>query len=320
MPVHRMMALRRHFWTKIGGLALMALAFSGAEARAQIINQNDYIPLPPGTNIALGYYQFSQYGDVNIIGKGTESKSNLVANIMVSRYVHYFKLGHFTAAVQALLPFGAQSNANVGGEPLQPTFGAGDLSLGAAFWPLNDPVHHRYLAIGGYIIPPAGSYEPDQVLSMGDHRWSTVAQIGSNWGIGQRFSLDAVADATFYGDNGDFYGYGAFPVATTLHQQNSYRVQFFLNYIVNRAATVSVGFLGQSGGVQSYDGFALPGVGVQVPGGLTGMKTEQNMLRVDGSMFLAPTWQVLGEVNHDFNAVGGFKDEIGFELRVLKIF
>ena len=133
MPVPRMMALRRHFWTKIGGLALMALAFSGAEARAQIINQNDYIPLPPGTNIALGYYQFSQYGDVNIIGKGTESKSNLVANIMVSRYVHYFKLGHFTAAVQALLPFGAQSNANVGGEPLQPTFGAGDLSLGAEF-------------------------------------------------------------------------------------------------------------------------------------------------------------------------------------------
>ena len=97
-------------------------------------------------------------------------------------------------------------------------------------------------------------------------------------------------------------------------------MQFFLNYIVNRAATVSVGFFGKYGGVQSYDGFALPGVGVQVPGGLTGMKTEQNMLRVDGSMFLAPTWQVLGEVNHDFNAVGGFKDEIGFELRVLKIF
>jgi hypothetical protein len=72
--------------------------------------------------------------------------------------------------------------------------------------------------------------------------------------------------------------------------------------------TVSAGFEGVYGGKLYLDGSP------------TGQKTEFDQLRLGGSMFFAPTCQALTGFDHDFNAVGGFRQEFGATVRLTHLF
>ncbi len=295
--------------------SLTVLQVVGAQrASAQLINPNEYVTLPAGTNLFLGYYFFGTLNDFNQKPLGTDKNSHLETNLGVARYVHFFDVGGYTAVLQVYQPFGLESNAKIFGDEPKNAFGAVNTILGATIWPVSNTATKTYLGLSGFLNVPDGTYNENQTQNLGDNRWSGVVQVGGNQGIGTRLSVDLVLDATFYGDNDKFSPIpGIVPANLTLRQQTSYRVQTFLNYNINPAARVSIGFEGQYGGVQSFAGLPtgpLP----------TGLKTEFDRLRLDGSLFLSPTWQLLAEINHDVRAIGGFKQEFGLTFRVLKIF
>ena len=58
----------------------------------------------------------------------------------------------------------------------------------------------------------------------------------------------------------------------------------------------------------------------RLDGILTGARTEIQRIRFHTGDFIDPTLQVGLELNHDLRAVGGFKQDFGAVLRVLKVF
>jgi hypothetical protein len=77
--------------------ALTALAVLGmAQVQAQEVEPNEFIPLPPGTNLVLGYYIYGDETKFNFAkGNTFTDKTGLQVNLGVARDVYYSEiLGH----------------------------------------------------------------------------------------------------------------------------------------------------------------------------------------------------------------------------------
>lgn len=303
-PVGRVLG-RRMMRPIILLVMLVAFAlFAARPARAQMIEPNDFIPLPPGSNALLGYYAYdhnTQFTFAN--GPTFTDQTGVEVNLGALRYLHYFELGGHPAAVQVYQIFGSESGAEIGGHRLGSAFGATDLALNAAIWPYADHEHGRYLIVVGWLYPPTGTYDPQSAVNLGDNRWKGDVQVGWDQRIGQQFTYDLSFDTTFYGDNNN-----AFPGGLRLGQDPTYQVQFWANWNWTRQFQTSLGYLGLFGGDQSLDGI------------FTGQKTQEQRLRAAASYFVTPRLQGLLEVNHDVQAIGTFKQQFGTILRVLYIF
>jgi hypothetical protein len=51
-----------------------------------------------------------------------------------------------------------------------------------------------------------------------------------------------------------------------------------------------------------------------------GFKTEEQQIRGEVQKFVTKHWQIAGEVTHDVHVVGGFRQEIGVNGRILFLF
>jgi Putative MetA-pathway of phenol degradation len=297
----------RKTFTVFTALTLFMLTFVlTPSVKAQTINQNEYVTAPAGTNLAIGYYVHENLVDDNIKNGGTlRNNTHLTVDLGIARYVHYFDVGGYTAVLQFIQPFGAEYNAEVGGFHLPSTVGASDTTLSAVIWPVSDPASKTYIGVAGFLNIPDGTYDKHAALNLGDNMTSGVIQVGLNKGFGERFSIDLAADVQLYTSN-SLAGNGS----ETLRANPSFRIQSFFNYNPFAGATIGVGFTGIYGGIETLDHFR------------TGSKAgpELDRIKLDASMFLSPTWQVLGEISHDLNAVGGFREEFGSTVRVLKVF
>jgi hypothetical protein len=86
------------------------------------------------------------------------------------------------------------------------------------------------------------------------------------------------------------------------------QLQGFVNYSWSGGIVTSLGYEGETGGRQYQDGTSLPG------------KTEFQEARFVVSYPVTPSFQVLGEINHQFQNIGGFKQALGITLRALYTF
>jgi hypothetical protein len=286
-----------------GTLAALA-SLSPAGAVAQEIEPNEYIPLPPGTNLFLGYYVYGHNTEFSF-NNGPTLKNNTGSevNVAVARYVHYTEvLGH-PAGYEIYQIFGSVADTKIGGEHLNNAFGAENVAIGAFIWPYANEQAGNYLAVAGWLYPPTGTYDPHSVVNLGDNRWRGDIQIGWNQSFGPHFSYEIGEDTMFYGDNSN-----AFPGGQRLSQTPTYRLQAFLNWRWTPKLQTSFGYEGFFGGVQQLDGTK------------NGMETQEQRLRVTASYFITPRWQVLLELNHDVAATGEFKQGFGTTLRVLFAF
>jgi hypothetical protein len=73
-------------------------------------------------------------------------------------------------------------------------------------------------------------------------------------------------------------------------------------------ALISSGYAGTFGGVQRLDG---------IP---TGVKTDQQQIRLSYSQFITPTWPGVLSVSHDVTASGQLKQNFGLLLRLARLF
>lgn len=273
-------------------------------AKAQEIEPNEFIPLPAGTNLLLGYYIYGHENQFSL-ANGPTFKQNTGSeiNVAVARYVHYTEIFGQPAGYEVYQVFGSIADSEIGGQHLNNAFGAQNLALAGFIWPYANQQAGQYLVVASWLYPPTGTYDSHAVINLGDNRWRGDAQIGWNQAIGPHFSYEIGEDTMIYGDNND-----AFPGSQLLSQTPTYRMQAFASWRWTPKFQTSFGYEGFFGGVQQLDGTR------------NGQKTEEQRLRATASYFIPPTWQVLLELNHDVAAVGQFKQDFGATLRVLYAF
>jgi hypothetical protein len=290
-------------------LVVVLLCATGAgtgAAEAQVIEPDDLVPAPAGTNLAIGYYVYGHNPEFNIAGGPTVKNSGLEVNLGVARYVHYTSLFGHAAGYQINEAFGSESGGHIGSERLGSAFGASNPELSAFFWPYADTVKKQYLVVVGFIYPPIGTYDKGSPLNLASAfsnwvGWAGAAQVGWNQGIGDHFSYDLAADMTAYGATTGPYG-------LRNNKAVAYRLQGWANWRWSPVYETSVGWESQLGGSVYTDDIA------------TGSKSEFGRLRAVASAFVAPNAQVLLELSHDVYAVGGFRQIIGATARFVFIF
>jgi hypothetical protein len=98
-------------------------------ASAQEIEPGEFVALPPGTNIDLGYYVYKHDTSYYTTSGKKVPDSGIEVNLGVERYVHYTELFGHPAGVQLIEIFGSESGAHVGPESLGSAGGAANLDI-----------------------------------------------------------------------------------------------------------------------------------------------------------------------------------------------
>jgi hypothetical protein len=314
-------------------VAIVCLSFlaAGGTATAQEIQPNEFVPLPAGTNIILGYYFYGHNSGFNLKGGPSAKDSGLEVNIPLARYVHFTSLFGMPAGFQIYQAFGSESGGHIGPEGLGSAFGASNPALSAFIWPYANVAKKQYFVITGFIYPPIGTYDKNSALNLASALsnsigWAGDVQFGWDHGIGDHFSYDLAFDVRAYGDTT-----GPFPpppsagfLGSQVTSKNpEFRLQAWANWRFNPVFQAAIGwesllggaaYAGGNGALSAETGGLIPSKGVLVG------KSERERLRVAGSMFLSPRSQVLLELNHDFVAIGDFRQVFGATARFFYIF
>ena len=281
------------------------LAAAPRHAAAQEIEPNEFVPLPAGTNLILGYYAYGHDTSFHVAdGPTYKHATGVEVNVGVFRYVHFFSpLFGMPVGIQLVQNFGAESGARVAGQSLGSAFGVQNTALSAFFFPYSNPKTGTNVNITTFLYPPDGTYDNTSPINLGDNRLRGDVQLGFDQAIGAHFSTTLSFDGMFYGENNNYTAFGF-----RLNSTPTYRFQAWANWRWTRAFQTSVGYEGLFGGIESVEGTR------------DGNRTEEQRIRAAASMFLSPRSQVLIELNHDVEVVGGFKQDFGVTGRFLYVF
>jgi len=286
------------------GLLALPLLLPQA-AQAYELEPNEYVPAPAGTTAVFNYFIFGDNQSYHPAGGTTVTQgTHLTETVGITRVTQYFNLGPFEAFAQILQPYGALTNASINGTNYKSSSGFGDTTLSAAFWPYQNQTSLTFIGLGTFMTVPDGDYNPMHAINLGGNRMVYDPQVSVHQGFNPHFSIDLTADYILYGNNTNT---GA-PAGGKISQHATTQLQGFLNYAWDTKLTTSLGYEGEVGGRQYLNGTAA------------GAKTEFQEMRFVTSYSVTPAFQILGEVNHQFQNVGSFKQDVGVTLRALYTF
>ena len=286
--------------------ACVALSVAGAGwAAAQEIEPNEFVPAPDGTNLAIGYDIYGHNSGYNVANGPKIKNSGLEVNIGIARFVHFAYIGDMPAGIQVLQAFGSESAGHISTERLGSAFGASNTLLSAFIWPYANVEKHQYLVLAGFVQGPNGTYDKNSPLNLagafGSNGWLGDFQIGWDQGIGEHFSYDLGFDVRSYGDTTG-------PRGVRNSTDTDFRLQAWFNWNWTRAFQTSIGYEGIFGGTGYTQGFQ------------NGTTSQFQRVRGAASLFVAPNTQLLLELNHSFDTVGGFRQVFGATGRIVYIF
>jgi hypothetical protein len=204
-----------------------------------------------------------------------------------------------------------------------------------------DVKNQRWLGFTNHFYIPYGRHFDDQraINVSTPDQFTYVPQIGYTEGL-QKFSsrlsglyFDFVANASLH-TNGQNPLYIINPASapvpgvlsySTLTQATSYDVRAYLRYQPNAAALlfVAVGLEKSWGGEQSATNgtFAVSGLPIVIPQPSLSL-TKDEFLKGHFQLEIPATqdFAIAVDVVHDFSRVGGFREDFGAEIRLLKYF
>ena len=90
--------------------------------------------------------------------------------IPIRRAAQYFNIGTVEVLVEFLQPFGVLANARIDGEHFANSSSAGDTTLAASVWLMNDKAARRYLGLTLYLVVPDGAYDRRETINLGGNR------------------------------------------------------------------------------------------------------------------------------------------------------
>jgi len=295
--------------------------------------------LPPGTFIALQYLGAAHSdGFFNTAG---QELPNSHANTFeeFTRFVYFGQLGGHPVVLEAEIPFATLTDVNLPGTNSQVASGFVDPVVHFTYFFTADAKIQRWFGFTNYFYLPLGrSYDSLAAINVSTaSQFTDVPQFGYTEGLGKLspslngFFFDLIANASFHTN-------GVNPVTVvnpasspfpgvltydTLTQSTSYDVKAFLRYEPKPLTFFAVGVEKSWGGEQvaTNGRFAVTGLPIVIPQPDLPL-TEDNYLRghIEFQFPLAQDFAVGGDVFHDFDRVGGFKENIGAELRLATFF
>jgi hypothetical protein len=289
----------------LAACATLGLTGLPTMADATELEPYEFKTVPAGTTVFLGYAIYGHDDQFKATGgPKLDDGTNLDIKLSIARLAHYFNIGDTLALIEVLQPIGSLDDARIAGQRFKRSSGFGDTIFAAAVWPINDTQKQTYFGVTLYLTVPTGKYDKLQTVNLGGNRIVYDPQIALHQGFGKRWSIDLTADVILYGDNQAAGVQGA----QTLSQKASFQGQAFVNYAWGGGFATSIGYQGFRGGTQRLDGID------------NGQKTQFDEVRFVASKFVTPKFQLLGEVNHQFNVDGGFRQKVGFLVRGLYVF
>jgi hypothetical protein len=286
----------------IASAVVATLLLSSGSALAIDVDAGDYTALPPGTNLAMGYYQFATRDALYSNGDKQNINAGLDSQIGILRGVHFTDIGGYTVDPQFFLPIGKLEGKD-DTSTLGDTSGIGDLTLAATVWLVNKPESNTYFGITPFVYVPVGSYDRKDSLNLGENRWRYALQAGYITGLTPKISLDLVGDVTFYGENDEVGASKA-----TLKQDPSYQLQGFLRYHMSPQWDLRTGISHTFGGETELNGVNQDD------------KLATTKMTIGTAWFVTPALQLLANYGRDLSVENGFKEQHRLNLRVLKAF
>jgi len=265
----------------------------------------EFVAAPPGTTALIGYLSYVDHESYQPVdGPSITRATHLDDFLGIARAAQYFDVGTVEVLVEFLQPFGVLSNAKIGGEHFDNSSGAGDTTLAGSVWLINEKAARRYLGLTLYLVVPDGTYDRRQTINLGGNRIVYDPELAFHQGFDDQWSFDVSTDLLAYGDNTSA---GA-AARQTSSERPTVQLQYFLNYAWPSRIATSIGYEGERGGREFLGG---------IP---TDTATRFDEIRIVNSYAVTTAFQILGEVNHQFSDVGGFKQDFGVTLRTLYAF
>ncbi len=303
-PFHRTTPkIDARLWTTLWCLLLLGTCLTCSRpAGALDLDAGDYVPAGAGTTLGLLYLQYAERDQLYQSGHRLADAPGLDSQIGILRLVHYTDLGGYRVAPQLLLPFGRLDGRHDGGT-LGDSSGLADPILAMPLWLINQPEQRRFFAITPYLFIPAGRYDHDRALNLGENRWKLNLQAGYVTGIDADLALDLAADVTFYGRN-DSYGAAQW----SRRQKPSYQYQGFLRYPLGKTVDLRAGLSYQHGGENHMNH--------------SWMNDSQRTAKWSAgfSWFVAPKTQLAASFGRDITVDNGFREQARLNLRLLQVF
>lgn len=288
--------------TSIASALAAVLAMLAPPASAIDVDAGDYTAAPAGTTVGLIYYQHAERNDLYAGGNMIASNGRMSSDIGILRVIQFMKLGDYVIDPQVLIPFG-KLNSSGNFSSLGSDSGIGDVIFAATLWTVNRPETKTYLGFTPFLYAPTGSYNNNRSLNIGENRWRYAMQVGFIQGLGDKFTMDALADVMIYGKNNDFGPNGA-----TLKQAPSYQLQLWGRYHVTPQLDVRLGvsqaWLGES----------------KVNGVAANDQSRVTKASLGFGYQLTQHVQLLGLYGRDLKITNGLKEENRLNLRVAYAF
>jgi hypothetical protein len=197
-------------------LATFALALGGGGALAQEIEPRAFSNAPVGINFLAVAYAYAE-GGLAVDASVPLTDANLEVHSTLLAYVRTLDLWGMSGKLDVVVPYAwLAGDAEYAGQPVSREvsgFGAPRLRLsmnfiGAPALSVQEFAAYRQDLIVGASLQlglPSGQYDADRLINIGTHRWFVKPELGVSKALG-RWTLEASAAATIFGDNDDFYG------------------------------------------------------------------------------------------------------------------
>jgi hypothetical protein len=294
--------------------------------------------LPIGTTIISQYFSYA-HADAFVDPTGHALPNSHASTwIEFTRVTYFAELANRPFVIEADLPFATLTDVNIPGTNNAVHGGLADPVIHFTYFLITDAKVQRWLGFTSFFWLPMGRFDNRSAVNVTTPDQFTVTpQFGYTEGLG-KFSpglnglfFDLIANASFHTD-------GTRPLEVvnpvgaplpgvltydTLTQQPTYDVRAFLRYNPSNFLYAAVGIQKSWGGEQIATGgrFLPSGLpfGIPQPDMPIG---RDDFLRghFEFQVPITPDFAIAGDVFHDFQATGGFKQNIGVEIRLAKLF
>jgi Putative MetA-pathway of phenol degradation len=300
--------------------------------------------LPTGTLIALQYAGFAHSNSF------IDTAGNAVPNSHANTWEEFTRVAYFAQlfghplVIEAELPFATLTDVNlpIPGSNNGVASGLVDPVFHITYFFISDARTQRWLGLTNYVYLPLGRYDPHQTINVATaHQTTDVPQIGYTEGLA-KFSpalnglfFDFVGNVSIHSNgrdpinlvnpnNAPIPGNAIFD---TLTQRPSYDVKAFLRYEPKTFQWIALGIEKSWGGEQiATNGRFVPAFPFSLVVPVSPLSSES--LSKDDYLrghlqFQFPVTQdfaIGGDIFHDFERVGGFKEDFGAEIRLTKFF
>jgi hypothetical protein len=298
-----------------------------------------------GGSLPIGTFLFLQYAGYSHANAFVTSAGSVLPNSHANIFSEFTRVAYFAElwghplVIEAEVPFATLTDVNIPGTNNRVAGGLVDPVFHLTYFFIADAKTERWLGLTNYFYFPLGRrYDNESPVNVSTARQFTdVPQIGYTEGLGKfspalkGFFFDLIANASFHTDGDspiNVVNPASSPLPGVLNyskltQDVSYDVKAFLRYEPQQSLWFAVGMEKSWGGEQiGRNGtFRVAGTPIVLPQADFSLGKD-DFLRGHFQFHvpLGREFALAADVFHDFDRVGGLRQDIGVELRLTKFF